>query len=94
MLTVPKFASYKARLLILSLQIVFMAICIEWLYSIYEDYVCTTIRNFFSDYIAYSAVCICADSKGRTGAMTGRLAGFSTDAHDPGSCCQTDVESL
>lgn len=45
MILVPKFASYQTLLLILSLQIIFKTIGIEWLYSIYEDYAYITIRS-------------------------------------------------
>lgn len=45
MLIVPKFHDYTALLIILSLQLVFKAIGIEWIYSIYEDYAYITIRS-------------------------------------------------
>lgn len=45
MLIVPSLYSYKALLIILSLQILFKTIGVEWLYSIYEDYLYITIRS-------------------------------------------------
>ena len=42
---VPKFHNYKALLLILSLQITFKTVGIEWIYSIYEEYAYITIRS-------------------------------------------------
>ena len=42
---VPKFASYSDLLLILSIQILFRTIGIEWVYSIYEDYAYITARS-------------------------------------------------
>ena len=42
---IPKFQDYRSLLLILSLQIVFKTIGIEWLYSIYEDYMYITVRS-------------------------------------------------
>lgn len=45
MIAVPKFANYKVLLIILSLQIVFKTIGIEWIYSIYEDYAYITARS-------------------------------------------------
>lgn len=44
-IAVPKFANYKVLLIILSLQIVFKTIGIEWIYSIYEDYAYITVRS-------------------------------------------------
>ena len=38
---------YKALLLVLSPQIVFTTFGVEWLYSIYEDYVYITVRSIF-----------------------------------------------
>lgn len=42
---IPKFQGYMGLLLILSSQIVFKTIGIEWLYSVYEDYLYITIRT-------------------------------------------------
>jgi O-antigen/teichoic acid export membrane protein len=42
---VPKFYVYKSLLIILSLQVIFKTIGIEWIYSIYEDYAYITIRS-------------------------------------------------
>lgn len=44
-LSIPKLANYKSLLIILSLQIVFKTIGIEWIYSIYEDYLYITIMS-------------------------------------------------
>lgn len=41
----PRFNDYKAILLILSLQIIFKTIGVEWLYSVYEEYAYITIRS-------------------------------------------------
>ena len=43
--TLPKFVENKNLLLLLSLQILFKTIGIEWIFSIFEDYVYTTIRS-------------------------------------------------
>lgn len=43
--TIPKMQDYKSLLLILSLLIIFKTIGVEWIYSIYEDYVYITIRS-------------------------------------------------
>lgn len=43
--TVPKFYGYLSLIIILSLQIIFKTVGIEWLYSIYEDYAYITIRS-------------------------------------------------
>ena len=45
LMIVPKFANYKVILIILSLQIIFKTIGIEWIYSIFEDYSYITIRS-------------------------------------------------
>ncbi len=42
---VPSFGEYSALLIILSLQILFKPIGVEWLYSIYEDYLYITLRT-------------------------------------------------
>lgn len=44
-LAVAKFHEYKCLLFILSFQIAFKTIGIEWIYSIYEDYLYITIRS-------------------------------------------------
>lgn len=44
-LLVPKFENYTILLFILSFQILFKTIGIEWIYSIYEDYKYITIRS-------------------------------------------------
>ena len=40
-----KFQEYKSLLIILSLQVVFQTIGVEWIYSIYEDYAYITLRS-------------------------------------------------
>ena len=45
MITVPKLWNYKALIIIISLQIIFTTIGIEWIYSIYEDYAYITVRS-------------------------------------------------
>lgn len=52
MFLIPKFADYKALLIILSLQIVFKTIGVEWLYSIYEDYLYITVRSIIFQVIS------------------------------------------
>lgn len=42
---VPKFKSYRELLLILSLEIIFKTIGMDWIYSIYEDYIYITVRS-------------------------------------------------
>ncbi len=42
---VPKFHEYTTLLIILSLQLVFGTIGIEWLYAIYEEYMYITVRS-------------------------------------------------
>lgn len=44
-LLTPKFSNYIILMIILSLQIVFKTIGIEWIYSIYEDYIYITVRS-------------------------------------------------
>ena len=55
---VDKLHSYKALLLILSLQVVFKTIGIEWIYSIYEDYAYITIRSIFFQIISLALMFI------------------------------------
>lgn len=50
--TVKDFATYKALILILSTQIFFKTIAVEWLYSIYEDYLFVTIRSIIIKVLA------------------------------------------
>lgn len=45
LMLVPKFHEYTSLLIILSLQVIFKTIGIEWIYSIYEDYAYITIRS-------------------------------------------------
>ena len=45
LLIVPKFYSYRIYILILGIQVIFRTIGVEWLYSIYEDYLFITIRS-------------------------------------------------
>lgn len=49
---VPKFQSYRALLFIMSFQILFRAIGVEWIYSVYEEYTYITIRTVFFQIIA------------------------------------------
>lgn len=42
---IPKFKEYSTLMWILSLQVIFQTIGIEWIYSIYEDYKYITIRS-------------------------------------------------
>ena len=45
LIIVPKFHEYTSLLIILSLQVIFKTIGIEWIYSIYEDYAYITLRS-------------------------------------------------
>lgn len=47
MMAVPKFQSYRGLLFIMSFQILFRAIGVEWIYSVYEEYIYITIRTIF-----------------------------------------------
>ena len=42
---VPKLREYKAILAVLSVQIAFTTLGVEWVYSIFEDYLYITLRN-------------------------------------------------
>ena len=73
---VPKFKSYRELLLILSLEIIFKTIGIDWIYSIYEDYIYITLRSIIfqilslillfllvhkkEDYIIYAGITVFA----------------------------------
>jgi O-antigen/teichoic acid export membrane protein len=48
----PKFRDYKSLLLILSLQMAFKPVSVEWLYSIYEDYTYITIQSIVFQFIS------------------------------------------
>lgn len=52
LIIVPKFQCYKTLLIILSLQIIFKTIGIEWIYSIYEDYAYITLRSIIFQIIS------------------------------------------
>ncbi len=58
MLIVPKFHEYAILLIILSFQIVFGTIGIEWLYTIYENYMYITIRSIVFQVISLLALFI------------------------------------
>lgn len=49
---VPKIHSYKSLVLILSVQIVFKTIGVDWIYSIFEDYFYITIRSILVQLIS------------------------------------------
>ena len=55
---VPKFQDYKMLIIVFSLQIIFKTIGVEWLYSIYEDYLYITIRSIFFQLISIIALFI------------------------------------
>lgn len=46
LISINKLFDYKELIVILSIQIAFQTIGVEWLYSIYEDYLYITIRSF------------------------------------------------
>jgi len=50
--TQGKFHDYKDILIILSLQIIFKTIGVEWIYSIYEDYTYITVRSILFQVIS------------------------------------------
>ena len=43
--TVPSLADYRLLLLIQSMSIIFTTVGVEWIYSIYEDYLFITLRS-------------------------------------------------
>lgn len=49
---IPKFDFYRALLLIMSFQILFRAIGVDWIYSVYEEYTYITIRTICFQTIA------------------------------------------
>lgn len=49
---VPKLQVYRSLLFIMSFQILFRAIGVEWVYSIYEEYTYITVRTIFFQFIA------------------------------------------
>lgn len=53
---VTKFYEYRGLLLILSFQVVFKTIGIEWIYSIYEDYLYITIRSIIFQLLSIIAL--------------------------------------
>lgn len=53
---VPKFADYRALLLIFSLQVAFSMLAVEWIYSAFEDYLYITLRSIAFQII--SLVCL------------------------------------
>lgn len=55
-LLVPKFHEYRIILIILSLQIIFRTVGIEWLYSAYEDYLYITVRSIMFQLISIIAL--------------------------------------
>ncbi len=52
MILVPKFHEYTSLLVILSLQVGFRTIGIEWIYSIFEDYAYITVRSILFQFIS------------------------------------------
>ena len=63
---VPKFRGYMDLLLVLSLQILFQTIGIEWMYSIYEDYMYITVRTVFFQFISLSTMFLLVRSENDT----------------------------
>lgn len=62
-LIVPKFKDYSIMIWILSLQIIFKTIGIEWIYSIYEDYKYITIRSILFQLLSLLLLFIFVHSK-------------------------------
>jgi len=60
---VPKFQEYTTLLIILSLQLIFGTIGIEWLYAIYEDYKYITIRSIIFQIMSMLALFILVKSE-------------------------------
>lgn len=58
LITMNGLAAYKPLLLILSLQILFRTITVDWIYNIYEAYVFTTVRSII--FQAVSLICMFA----------------------------------
>lgn len=52
LIAVEKFQSYKILLVILSLQVAFQTIGLEWIYAIYENYAYITIRSIIFQVIS------------------------------------------
>lgn len=53
LLIVPKFRNYIGLLWILSLVVIFNTMGIEWIYSIYEDYMYITVRSIFFQILSF-----------------------------------------
>lgn len=51
-LLIPKFQSYRLLLFIMSFQVLFRAIGVEWIYSVYEEYTYITIRTILFQFMA------------------------------------------
>lgn len=49
---IPKFAEYKTILVILSLQIVFTTLGVEWIYTIYEDFLYITVLSIIANIVS------------------------------------------
>ena len=49
---VGKFASYRAILLVFSVQILFATIGVEWIFGIYEDFLFVTVRSIVFQFIS------------------------------------------
>lgn len=52
LICVPKFQEYRAIMLVLSMSIAFKTYGMEWIYSIYEDYLYITLRSIFFQIIS------------------------------------------
>ena len=76
--TIPKFQNYMLLIIIFSIQMIFNAIGVEWIYSIYEDYLYITVRSIViqivsllamfllvrkkSDYYTYALITVIANA--------------------------------
>ncbi|MDT2905200.1 oligosaccharide flippase family protein [Lactococcus lactis] len=60
---VPKFDNYSSLLVIISMQIFFKTIGIEWIYSIFEDYAYITIRSIIFQFISLLLLFVFVKSK-------------------------------
>ena len=59
---ITKLNEYRLLIVILSLQVLFKTIGIEWIYSIYEDFLFVTIRSFFLQVMSLALIFLCVKS--------------------------------
>lgn len=78
---VPKFAEYRALLLIFSLQILFTTIGVEWIYTIYEDFSYITLLSIISHIFSLAALFLLVKTENDLNVYAGItvLAGVGTN---------------